>query len=174
MMQPTPGVGPPVDQQQQQQQQQQWMHQQQQMMMQMQQQQQQHQAMVMQQPHMMTQQHYPPQLPPQQLPLQQPQSSDEVKTLWVGDLQYWMDENYLHTCFSHTGEKWMVPECLCEFCGSVGLNPNKTGFYTLFHGRGCVIAGLGYFPVPHRATKSDDPETSMVLWGGGGKQSISN
>ncbi|GBG78081.1 hypothetical protein CBR_g26019 [Chara braunii] len=29
---------------------------------------------------------------------------EEVKTLWVGDLQYWMDENYLHSCFAHTGE----------------------------------------------------------------------
>lgn len=34
----------------------------------------------------------------------QPQQHDEVKTLWVGDLQYWMDESYLHTCFVHTGE----------------------------------------------------------------------
>lgn len=29
---------------------------------------------------------------------------DEVRTLWIGDLQYWMDENYLVTCFSQTGE----------------------------------------------------------------------
>eukprot|EP00252_Welwitschia_mirabilis_P008616 TRINITY_DN2059_c0_g1_i3.p1 TRINITY_DN2059_c0_g1~~TRINITY_DN2059_c0_g1_i3.p1 ORF type:complete len:315 (+),score=60.53 TRINITY_DN2059_c0_g1_i3:412-1356(+) len=34
----------------------------------------------------------------------QMQSTDEVRTLWVGDLQYWMDENYLQTCFAHTGE----------------------------------------------------------------------
>ena len=34
----------------------------------------------------------------------QPQHHDEVKTLWVGDLQYWMEESYLHTCFVHTGE----------------------------------------------------------------------
>lgn len=34
----------------------------------------------------------------------QPQHHEEVKTLWVGDLQYWMDENYLHTSFVHTGE----------------------------------------------------------------------
>jgi RNA recognition motif-containing protein len=25
-------------------------------------------------------------------------------TLWIGDLQYWVDENYPHTCFSHTGD----------------------------------------------------------------------
>jgi hypothetical protein len=40
--------------------------------------------------------------PPQQQP--QPASADEVRTLWIGDLQYWMDENYLYQCFSHTGE----------------------------------------------------------------------
>eukprot|EP00249_Psilotum_nudum_P012243 c23670_g1_i4 orf=1-1020(-) len=33
-----------------------------------------------------------------------PQSYEEVRTLWVGDLQYWMDENYLRGCFLHTGE----------------------------------------------------------------------
>ncbi|KAH0934404.1 hypothetical protein HID58_011521 [Brassica napus] len=32
-------------------------------------------------------------------------SGDDVKTLWIGDLLHWMDETYLHTCFSHTGEK---------------------------------------------------------------------
>ncbi|XP_006594429.1 polyadenylate-binding protein RBP45-like isoform X2 [Glycine soja] len=37
-------------------------------------------------------------------PQQQPASADEVRTLWIGDLQYWMDENYLYTCFAHTGE----------------------------------------------------------------------
>ncbi|XP_057754770.1 polyadenylate-binding protein RBP45-like [Arachis stenosperma] len=48
------------------------------------------------------------QAPPQQVaqPQQsaQPTSADEVRTLWIGDLQYWMDENYLYTCFAHTGE----------------------------------------------------------------------
>ncbi|KAK4355253.1 hypothetical protein RND71_024224 [Anisodus tanguticus] len=29
---------------------------------------------------------------------------NEVRSLWIGDLQYWMDENYLSTCFYHTGE----------------------------------------------------------------------
>eukprot|EP00897_Mesotaenium_endlicherianum_P004067 jgi/Mesen1/3689/ME000202S02775 len=32
------------------------------------------------------------------------QGSEEMKTLWIGDLQYWMDENYLWTAFSQTGE----------------------------------------------------------------------
>ncbi|KAJ9136331.1 hypothetical protein P3X46_033422 [Hevea brasiliensis] len=50
--------------------------------------------------------------PPQQQQFQhaqqqqpgQPASADEIRTLWIGDLQYWMDENYLHSCFAHTGE----------------------------------------------------------------------
>lgn len=29
---------------------------------------------------------------------------EENKTIWVGDLHYWMDENYLHSCFGYTGE----------------------------------------------------------------------
>lgn len=29
---------------------------------------------------------------------------DEVRSLWIGDLQYWMDENYLWTCFGPTQE----------------------------------------------------------------------
>ncbi|TVU16206.1 hypothetical protein EJB05_39758 [Eragrostis curvula] len=33
-----------------------------------------------------------------------PASSDEVRTLWIGDLQYWMDENYISNCFLPTGE----------------------------------------------------------------------
>ncbi|XP_008806741.2 polyadenylate-binding protein RBP45 [Phoenix dactylifera] len=34
----------------------------------------------------------------------QPASGDEIRTLWMGDLQYWMDESYVHGCFAHTGE----------------------------------------------------------------------
>ncbi|KAK4758516.1 hypothetical protein SAY87_019817 [Trapa incisa] len=30
--------------------------------------------------------------------------SGDAKTIWVGDLHHWMDETYLHTCFSQTGE----------------------------------------------------------------------
>ncbi|CAH8271613.1 unnamed protein product [Arabidopsis lyrata] len=33
-----------------------------------------------------------------------PQTLEEVRTLWIGDLQYWVDENYLTSCFSQTGE----------------------------------------------------------------------
>ncbi|KAL5567142.1 hypothetical protein UlMin_030306 [Ulmus minor] len=34
----------------------------------------------------------------------QPTTVEEVRTLWIGDLQYWVDENYLSSCFAHTGE----------------------------------------------------------------------
>ncbi|KAK9939732.1 hypothetical protein M0R45_016421 [Rubus argutus] len=37
-------------------------------------------------------------------PHHQPTSVEEVRTLWIGDLQYWVDENYLSSCFAHTGE----------------------------------------------------------------------
>jgi hypothetical protein len=29
---------------------------------------------------------------------------EDNKTIWVGDLHYWMDENYLANCFLYTGE----------------------------------------------------------------------
>ncbi|XP_039044092.1 polyadenylate-binding protein RBP45B-like isoform X1 [Hibiscus syriacus] len=62
------------------------------------------------------QSHPPPMWPAQQgsagVPAQQPAagqsgqpaSADEVRTLWIGDLQYYMDENYLLSCFAQTGE----------------------------------------------------------------------
>ncbi|KAH7434497.1 hypothetical protein KP509_06G020000 [Ceratopteris richardii] len=34
----------------------------------------------------------------------QPQTLEEVRTLWIGDLKYWMEENYIHSCFAHTNE----------------------------------------------------------------------
>jgi len=42
-----------------------------------------------------------PQLMAQQYP-QQVSSADEIRTLWIGGLQHWMDETYLHDCFSYT------------------------------------------------------------------------
>uniref|UniRef100_A0A0D9VHB6 RRM domain-containing protein n=1 Tax=Leersia perrieri TaxID=77586 RepID=A0A0D9VHB6_9ORYZ len=30
--------------------------------------------------------------------------AEENRTIWVGDLQYWMDENYLHNCFGSSHE----------------------------------------------------------------------
>ncbi|KAL3843497.1 hypothetical protein ACJIZ3_000900 [Penstemon smallii] len=102
---------------QQQQQQQQWaaMQQYQQQWMAMQQ----YPAMAMQQ-QMMYNQHYVPYYQPQQQLQQlnqyqqQPQvpkqnhqiqsSGEDNKTIWIGDLQQWMDEGYLQSCFSQSGE----------------------------------------------------------------------
>ncbi|KAA8526972.1 hypothetical protein F0562_008799 [Nyssa sinensis] len=42
--------------------------------------------------------------PQQQYHAAQTTNSDEIRSLWIGDLQYWMDENYLYNCFSQTGE----------------------------------------------------------------------
>ncbi|XP_062085032.1 polyadenylate-binding protein RBP47B' isoform X2 [Humulus lupulus] len=48
---------------------------------------------------------YPQQPQPQpQQHHHQPTTVEEVRTLWIGDLQYWVDENYLNSCFAHTGE----------------------------------------------------------------------
>ncbi|KAG7037817.1 Polyadenylate-binding protein RBP47C' [Cucurbita argyrosperma subsp. argyrosperma] len=96
-------------------------------------------AMVMPH-HMMTPQHYiaPPLPPPymhyhyhyqpHHLPMQHSQplqgSGGENKTIWVGDLQHWMDETYLHNCFGSFGEEHiqqMVPLAKI-FVG--GLDPN--------------------------------------------------
>ncbi|XP_059633636.1 polyadenylate-binding protein RBP47-like [Cornus florida] len=41
---------------------------------------------------------------PQQHQQQHQQSNGENKTIWVGDLHNWMDEDYLHSCFASTGE----------------------------------------------------------------------
>ncbi|KAF9625125.1 hypothetical protein IFM89_019214 [Coptis chinensis] len=38
----------------------------------------------------------------------QPTTLEEIRTLWIGDLQYWVEENYLNTCFAHTGEHRML------------------------------------------------------------------
>ncbi|XP_058072510.1 polyadenylate-binding protein RBP45-like isoform X2 [Magnolia sinica] len=129
MMQPPAGVAPPsIDQQQQQHHQppQQHVQYHQQPLPQ---QQQQHQQWMMPPPQ---QAHYPQQPPPmwnqppqqvlpqqsqpqQQLPppqyaqaapqlAPQPATADEIRTLWIGDLQYWMDESYINSCFGQTGE----------------------------------------------------------------------
>lgn len=35
---------------------------------------------------------------------QNPASAGEIRSLWIGDLQPWMDESYLMTTFALTGE----------------------------------------------------------------------
>ncbi|KAI4316737.1 hypothetical protein L6164_024686 [Bauhinia variegata] len=76
-------------------------------------------AAVVMQHHMLPPQHYAPPPPQHYMPYHQYQqlphvshsqqhqhreSSGENKTIWVGDLHHWMDENYLHRCFASTGE----------------------------------------------------------------------
>ncbi|KAK6946887.1 RNA recognition motif domain, partial [Dillenia turbinata] len=34
--------------------------------------------------------------------------SDDIRSLWIGDLQYWMDESYIQSCFAHSGEVVLV------------------------------------------------------------------
>ncbi|XP_068638750.1 polyadenylate-binding protein RBP45-like [Aristolochia californica] len=112
MMQPATGVvppsmvPPPMDQQHQQHQQ----HQQPQQQWMMMPPPQQPPPVWSQQPPQPQQQQVAPQQQPQpqysqvQQPAPQPTSSDEIRTLWIGDLQYWMEESYIHSCFSHSGE----------------------------------------------------------------------
>ncbi|KAI3887898.1 hypothetical protein MKX03_015932 [Papaver bracteatum] len=69
-------------------------------------------TMVMQHPHyhqMIPYQLFPPQsfivyasIPHYREQSHQGSSSEENRTIWVGDLHYWMQENYLHSCFAHT------------------------------------------------------------------------
>lgn len=58
------------------------------------------------QPQTMQMQAQPQQLPQQQqyAAAGQATSPNEIKSLWIGDLQYWMDENYIYGCFGHSGE----------------------------------------------------------------------
>ncbi|KAJ6816033.1 polyadenylate-binding protein RBP47-like [Iris pallida] len=56
----------------------------------------------------------PPAAPQQAMPMPPPKSQsqnqqgggggEENRTIWAGDLHYWMDENYLHSCFAHAAE----------------------------------------------------------------------
>ncbi|KDP23018.1 hypothetical protein JCGZ_01681 [Jatropha curcas] len=66
--------------------------------------QQQHHYMAYYQQHQQyqKQQHYKNYQQQQQKP--QLPAAEDVKTIWIGDLLNWMDEPYLHNCFSHTGE----------------------------------------------------------------------
>ncbi|KAF8395860.1 hypothetical protein HHK36_019814 [Tetracentron sinense] len=52
----------------------------------------------------------------------QPTSAEDVRTLWIGDLQFWVDESYLHSCFAHTGESRSVDEFLLHVIGNLKLN----------------------------------------------------
>ncbi|KAJ4967373.1 hypothetical protein NE237_019222 [Protea cynaroides] len=45
-------------------------------------------------------------------------------TLWIGDLQYWIDESYLHNCFAHTGEVLSIK----IICNKITGQPEGYGF----------------------------------------------
>lgn len=65
---------------------------------------------------------------------------EENKTIWVGDLQYWMDENYLHSCFGPSGEVCFSPDP--DFCV---LDLMNTGRFVLFRRvDSCVSASYLY------------------------------
>lgn len=51
--------------------------------------------------HPMQQQHHPARATSHQ---QGSGESSENRTIWVGDLHNWMDEDYLRNCFASTGE----------------------------------------------------------------------
>ncbi|XP_017230041.1 polyadenylate-binding protein RBP47 isoform X2 [Daucus carota subsp. sativus] len=96
MMSSNPAAGELTPQQQQQQQQ--WLAMQQQYHQQW---------LAMQQHQQLMYQQQAPQFMPyyqQQQAAQIQSSSEENKTLWIGDLQTWMDEHYLHSCFAPSGE----------------------------------------------------------------------
>lgn len=107
-MSSTNGAAPELTQQQLQQQQQ-WLAMQQQYQQQWiaMQQQQQQQMMYQQQTQYMSpyyqQQNYHYQQQQASLGQIQP-SSEDNKTIWIGDLQAWMDETYLQNCFAPSGE----------------------------------------------------------------------
>ncbi|WZZ19187.1 hypothetical protein YC2023_112276 [Brassica napus] len=80
----------------------------------------------------------PPQMwNPQAAPPSQPMTADEIRTLWIGDLQFWMDENFLYSCFAHTGEIGFLPisrsesNKFNEFCGLATLMPSSLFVFCL-------------------------------------------
>ncbi|KAK7291134.1 hypothetical protein RIF29_06043 [Crotalaria pallida] len=73
-------------------------------------------------------QHVPPHVPSHH----HGSGSGENKTIWVGDLFHWMDENYLHRCFASTGEISSIKvirnkhTCLSEGYGFVEFYTHAT------------------------------------------------
>lgn len=56
-------------------------------------------------------QHYAP--PPPQYGAQMaggpPPGGEDIRSLWIGDLQYWMDETYLYNAFAPVGPQQVIP-----------------------------------------------------------------
>ncbi|KAM0950359.1 putative RNA recognition motif domain, nucleotide-binding alpha-beta plait domain superfamily [Dioscorea sansibarensis] len=54
----------------------------------------------------------------------QPTSIEDIRTLWIGDLQYWVEDNYLYNCFAHSAEVLSVKIIRNKFTGQ----PEGYGF----------------------------------------------
>jgi hypothetical protein len=66
-----------------------------------------------------------------------PVGPSEVRTLWIGDLQYWMDDNYIYGCFASTGEVRAFGSTLYESAaarGSLRSVPIDVGFNAHVYG----------------------------------------
>jgi hypothetical protein len=48
---------------------------------------------------------------------------EDNKTIWVGDLQYWMDENYLHNCFGPSGEVCLLSRSVLDLANTARFVP---------------------------------------------------
>ncbi|KAF0926479.1 hypothetical protein E2562_025320 [Oryza meyeriana var. granulata] len=69
--------------------------------------------------------------PPQPV-MSAPAAADEVKTLWIGNLQPWMDENYIYDCFAATGENLcnssdLTPSLPCSALEKLGIDWDEVG-----------------------------------------------
>jgi len=62
----------------------------------------------------------------------QPASADEIRTLWIGDLQYWMDEQYLVSCFAQSGEVFKIC-CRLLFCFCCFIVVFGTVYFVCLH-----------------------------------------
>lgn len=62
-----------------------------------------------------------------------PMTLEEVRTLWIGDLQYWVDENYLNSCFAHTGEVVITLRCCSKLSLALKIVWNSVGDSLYFY-----------------------------------------
>ncbi|WJX22794.1 Polyadenylate-binding protein rbp45 [Trifolium repens] len=112
-------------------------------------------------------------------PPQQPASADEVRTLWIGDLQYWMDESYLYTCFGNTGEVTSVKvirnkqTSQSEGYGFIEFNTRATAEKVLQTYQGTIMpnGGQSYrlnwatFSAGERSSRQDDGPDHTIFVG---------
>ncbi|XP_078156851.1 polyadenylate-binding protein RBP47-like [Carex rostrata] len=76
---------------------------------------------------------------------------EDNKTIWVGDLHYWMDENYLASCFLHTGDVHSIKVIRNKMTG------NSEGYgFVEFNNRGAAEKVLQTFG-GHAMPNTDQP-----------------